>query len=262
MDQSDETAKRQVIPFEPAEPRARIDGWSADKQRDFVEALADCGIIREAAARVGMSEKSVGRLRRRADGASFARACDAAKRLGAERLWSIAYERSIEGTVKRHYYHGELKAEERVFDNRLLIYLLGRLGSPAAPEMPTASAERGWNQLLDRLEHDDPPELEGEEIWEEEGAWWTAFPPPAGFEGLEEGRYGDPCYRRHLDHREVEALGAEEEAERLAWLRDQYKRRDRFFGFAGGAPGPEFFSLMEGEPSGPFDKTGHDDMAD
>jgi hypothetical protein len=33
-----------LIPFEPAELRARHDGWTARKQIGFIEALAECGI--------------------------------------------------------------------------------------------------------------------------------------------------------------------------------------------------------------------------
>ena len=80
----------------PVPIRARIDGWTPDRQRAFIEALADCGIIREAAARVGMSEKSVARLRRRDDAAAFRTACDRALRLGASRLRSVAFERAVD----------------------------------------------------------------------------------------------------------------------------------------------------------------------
>src|SRR4051812_32119517 len=59
------------LDFDPVDLRARGDGWTREKQRWFIEELADCGIVREAAARVGMSEQSAYGLRRRADAASF-----------------------------------------------------------------------------------------------------------------------------------------------------------------------------------------------
>jgi hypothetical protein len=37
------------LAFDPVEVRARVDGWTPDRQREFVEALADCGVAREAA---------------------------------------------------------------------------------------------------------------------------------------------------------------------------------------------------------------------
>src|SRR6476469_1273837 len=107
------------LAFEPVELEHRKDGWTPARQRAFVEALADCGIVREAAARVGMSEQGARALRRRADAASFAIAWEAALQLGADRLRSAAWERAIEGVVKPRFYHGEKIGEERVYDNRL-----------------------------------------------------------------------------------------------------------------------------------------------
>jgi hypothetical protein len=54
-----------LVDFDPVTLRARCDGWTGEKQRWFIEELADCGIVREAAARVGMTEQSAMRLRRR-----------------------------------------------------------------------------------------------------------------------------------------------------------------------------------------------------
>lgn len=248
MTDQNQNPDRDPIPFDPACPRPRIDGWTEDKQRAFVEALADCGIIRHAAAQVGMSERSVSTLRRRPDGASFARACDAAVRLASPRLNSIAFERGVEGTIKRYYYHGELKAEERVYDNRLLTYLLGRLDRAAKDEPSVAELERGWAEIVDRIDHDPPPGTENDDdIWEEDGQWWTDFPPPQGFDGSEVGKYGDPGYRRHLSRLETEAIERREQAELHGWLEDRYRRRDRFFGFAGGR---NFFGHWEAGTSG------------
>ena len=50
--------------FNPAPLRYRHDGLTPQRQREYVEALADCGIAREAAARVGVSERAVARVRR------------------------------------------------------------------------------------------------------------------------------------------------------------------------------------------------------
>src|SRR5688572_11146358 len=57
-------------PAEPVDPvrlRWRQDGWTPARQRQFLEELADCGIVKEAAARVGMSAKAAWQLRRRAE---------------------------------------------------------------------------------------------------------------------------------------------------------------------------------------------------
>lgn len=59
---------------------------------------------------------------------------------------------------------------------------------------------------------DDDPHL----VWEGDSGWWTNYPPPAGFDGVEEGEYGEDDYRRTLAPDEqavVDADVAEEEAE-------------------------------------------------
>jgi hypothetical protein len=89
--------------FDPVAFAYRTSGWTPERQRQFIEELADCGIVREAAARVGMTEQSAYRLRRRPDAAGLNRAWDAAVQLGVDRLHSTAYERAVTGTVKRHY---------------------------------------------------------------------------------------------------------------------------------------------------------------
>lgn len=71
--------------FTPVSPRARHDGWTQERQRRFVAALAFTGETGKAAAAAGMTAHSAARLRRRPDGASFDHACceasDFAKRL-------------------------------------------------------------------------------------------------------------------------------------------------------------------------------------
>lgn len=64
--------------FDPVSPRARHDGWTQERQRRFVAALAFTGETGKAAALAGMTAHSAARLRRRPDGASFANACRAA----------------------------------------------------------------------------------------------------------------------------------------------------------------------------------------
>ncbi|HYD37247.1 MAG TPA: hypothetical protein VEA60_06510 [Allosphingosinicella sp.] len=244
------------LAFEPVPLRYRADGLTPEKQRAYVEALADTGVAREAAARVGLSEQAINRVRRRADARSFDDACEAAHLFGARRLRSIAYERAVEGTLKGHYYHGERIGEERVYDNRLLIYLLGKTEHLLMRDEARSRAIcQRWEAHMDALEQglDAPPpppepirpEFTGHEVWEDDyGVWWTSFPPPAGFDGEEEKEFGEDYYQRTLSAAEQAVLDEqldEQEAEHLAGETD---RRDRFFGFAGG----DFSSSMEAEP--------------
>jgi hypothetical protein len=64
--------------FTPVVVRARQDGWTPERQRRFVAALALTGRVDRAAATVGLSQQSASRLRPRPDGESFGLACCAA----------------------------------------------------------------------------------------------------------------------------------------------------------------------------------------
>src|SRR4051812_10117718 len=194
--------------FEPVPLRYRTDGWTPAKQREFVEALRDTGVIRQALSRVGLSEQGLGRLRRRPEARTFDLACMAAQRLGVRgRLVSTAYERAIEGTVKGRYYHGELKGEERVYNDRLLMFLIGKLGPLLEPPGESRRVDEdweGWMQAIERRAPPPPPPerpFDGTEVWEQEGRWWTSFPPPPDFAG-QEGKTSRGGYKRTLSGRE------------------------------------------------------------
>jgi hypothetical protein len=261
-----DAAPGDLTDFDPVPLRYRTDGLTPQKQREYVEALADTGVARAAAARIGVSEQAINRVRRRPDARAFDLACEAAQRHGARRLRSIAYERAIEGTVRRHYYHGELKSEEVVFDNRLLIYLLGKADKWLEPTPETEAVLAAWDPWMDAVEQGlpepPPPEPEpvaagveadddqwrGDEIWEaEDGSWWTEFPPPEGFDGEEEGTPGEDGYRRTLSQDEQAVIDAERAVERGEEIASEAERRDRYFGFAGGFADGCFSSSWEAE---------------
>ena len=243
---------RDILAFEPVPLRRRIDGLTPEKQREYVEALADTGVAREAAARVGLTEQSISRVRRRSDARGFDRACEAAQRFGARRLRSIAWERAIEGTLKGHYYHGERVSEERVFDNRLLVYLLSRTEHLLAQPKESAAIADNWEPCMDAIEHARPlplpnaaaeagePEEDGEndQVWFEDGVWWTFFPPPDGFDGQEEGELGQDDYQRTLTEEEDAVMRARVAAKDEVSLARCCAIRDRYFGLPlRGSPG-------------------------
>jgi hypothetical protein len=264
------------LDFDPASTRHRHDGITPEKQREYVEALADTGIHRYAAARISVSPQAINRLRRKPEARSFDLACAAAQRLGARRVHAIGWERAIEGQIKRHYYHGELKSEERVYDNKLLIYLMGKtehlLDEPE--EAPAIAAS--WTPWVEAMEQGAPPPdlappapepvlsepvpeaadphsrplnaFDGTEVWEEEdGSWWTGFPPPAGFDGEEEGCPGTSAYKRTLSAPEQAVIDADVEEEEAVERAAGLARRDLYFGFIGGALRDGIFPLMEAE---------------
>jgi 3-hydroxyacyl-CoA dehydrogenase len=256
-----EASESHDLSFEPVPLRYRSDGWTPQRQREFVEALADTGIVRHAAAQVGMSEHSVSRLRRRPEARAFDIACDAAQRMGARRVLSVAVERAIEGMIKRHYYHGELKSEERVYDNKLLTYLIGKLGPALEPRAESRAVEADWTAWMEAIEQEAPPPAPSlpdiaelvdpaDRIWEgDDGLLWTDFPPPRGFQGQERGVFdGYNYYARTLTEAEREVLDSDDRK----YVERDYANRDRFFGFAGG----RFSSPREAEPSEPSEPSG------
>jgi hypothetical protein len=113
-----------AIPFAPVPVRARHDGWTPDKQTGFIEALAECACVDEAAKRVGMSVQSAYALRRRLDAQSFRIAWDHALDYAVRRLSDAAFSRALNGVVRPVYYKGELVGERRYFDERLTMFLL------------------------------------------------------------------------------------------------------------------------------------------
>ena len=64
--------------FEPAYPRRRFDGWTAERQEAFILALAESACVADACRAVGMSQRSAYSLRARADAVSFRNAWDTA----------------------------------------------------------------------------------------------------------------------------------------------------------------------------------------
>ena len=217
------------LAFDPVSVRAQRNGWTPERQHAFIEELADCGVVKEAAARVGMTEQSAYWLRRRDDAHGFNVAWEAALQIGADRLRSIAYQRAVEGTVKRHLYKGEVVAEDRVYDNRLLIYLLGR-AEPSPHAVEAGQAVRNWESWMqaieDGLDRPQPPANIGRStpVWTaEDGSWWTRFRAPAGFNGRQFD--DEDGYRRECTLDEI----AEIEAAEARIAAEEDRRRDLYF---------------------------------
>lgn len=114
-----------TLSFSPVpRQRSRHDGWSADKQGQFIEALAHYGIVCAAAEKVGMSAASAYRLRRAEGAESFAAAWDEALPTGMMQLQDIAMDRAINGVAVPRFYKGQQIGEVRWYDNRLLMFML------------------------------------------------------------------------------------------------------------------------------------------
>ena len=116
-----------AISFDPVPVRPRRDGWTAAKQRRFIEILAETGVVRHAAAAVGMSEESAHRLARRSDARAFADAWDAALRMAARAAAAKLYEYALDGMTETVWRDGEIVYRRRRPSEKALIFLLSRL---------------------------------------------------------------------------------------------------------------------------------------
>ena len=114
------------VPFDP-EPSRRVyaPGWNADRQRLYIETLAETGSVHLSAKAAGLSARSAYALRVRSP--AFSAAWDAAQQLAVGRLSALAFDRAIHGRIEQVYHQGELVGEKRVPSERLLMWLLSRL---------------------------------------------------------------------------------------------------------------------------------------
>ena len=143
-DKADVVPPPELPEFDAAPTRKCHAGWTAERQRKFIEHLALTGHVGEACALVGVSSSSVYRLRAKPGAESFARAWDTALRLSATRLAAIAFDRALNGRVERFYKDGALVMERRMPSDHLLTWLLSRLdpaqfGSPSAKALAAAT---------------------------------------------------------------------------------------------------------------------------
>ena len=100
-----------VPAFYPVPTRTRRDGWTIERQADFLGKLAETGSVIGACEAVGMSRKSVYRLRSLPGAESFAAAWDAS--LGGEARKVTSPERNIfcdaQGPVRLVMFRGRYR---------------------------------------------------------------------------------------------------------------------------------------------------------
>ena len=112
------------LPFHPIPLREWHDGWNADRQIAFIDALAASGCVTDAARTVGMSVRSAYRLRAHPEAGSFRRAWDEALEFAIQQLQDAVLSRAIKGVPIPHYYQGKKVGEHRRYDERLAQFLL------------------------------------------------------------------------------------------------------------------------------------------
>lgn len=102
----------------------RHDGWTPQRQRDFIEALADTGSVDAACKAVNMSTVGAYHLRRQSGGASFRAAWERALQLGVSRVEDVVMDRALNGVEEPLYSYGKLIGTRRRYNDRLLMFIL------------------------------------------------------------------------------------------------------------------------------------------
>ncbi|MBA3896809.1 MAG: hypothetical protein H0X36_06680 [Sphingomonadaceae bacterium] len=111
--------------------KQRHDGWTPERQKAFIEALADTGCVSRAAEMVDMAQANCYMLRRATGAEEFRRAWDAAPDFGVTRLKDIAFERAIEGELIPYFVGGTLARIRRKRNDALLVFCLRHYGQDA-----------------------------------------------------------------------------------------------------------------------------------
>lgn len=141
----------------PVPRQARADGWTAEKQRAFIETLADTGSVDQAAFMVGMSVTGCYRLRRAPGAEDFNAAWSAAIDAASKKLLDSAFERALVGSEEPVFDRAGNRVGRRFRQSdRMLMFLLRaymperfryathhvvRSGEPPAPPLaPVAEA--------------------------------------------------------------------------------------------------------------------------
>lgn len=156
----------------PRTAAQRYDGWTPERQRIFLESLAECGTVQDACRAAGMSPASAYALRQRKSGALFALGWAAALRHARERLADELLSRAMHGCTETVERGDEVITRHR-FDNRLSMAMLTRLDREAekfdeAARTVTIVAE-DFETLLECVEAGDA---------EAEAAFVAAHRPP------------------------------------------------------------------------------------
>ncbi len=134
-------AAAQSLPAFTPVPRTRDrhNGWKPEVQLAFIEALAETGSVRSAAARVDRAEVGAYLLRRHPEAQQFRAAWDAALDIGMRRIEDVAMDRALHGVEVPMYAYGKLVGTRRIYNDRLLMFMLRN----RAPERFAANGHGG-----------------------------------------------------------------------------------------------------------------------
>ena len=140
-----------VPAFYPVPVRTRRDGWTIERQADFLGMLAETGSVIGACEAVGISRKSAYQLRARPGGESFAAAWDAGlgqpvRRVTIDDLEFLAYY----GLVRPRFRGGRYVGSRQKPDNSALLRLVSLYDRAVARADRLEHFQVRWNQLTAR----------------------------------------------------------------------------------------------------------------
>lgn len=138
------------IPFTPVPVKPRHDGWTAERQRGFIDRLCLTGCVSRAARAVGKTPQSVYRLREHRQAGSFSRAWDRALDAGQSYQIDTGLERALVGQSYPIVRGGRVVGERVRHDNRLAMTVLGAMDRRAdrrASRDPMATLDRYLDAL-------------------------------------------------------------------------------------------------------------------
>ena len=142
-----------VIAFTPV-PRLRLrrSGWTDERQRGFIAALARCGNVSAAARHVGVTPRSAWRLCDAPGADSFVAAWDEALDIGMARMCSDSLQRAVEGDYVPVYRRGKLVRVEHRRNDRLAIALMAGREKICDHDRRTALSRRQYRVDLAALD--------------------------------------------------------------------------------------------------------------
>ena len=111
---------------------ARKDGWTPERIRTFLHALAASGCVTESAEAAGVTRQAAYALRASTKGRAFALAWDGAVRMSRGRLATDLLSRALNGNVETVWRDGVVVEQRHHHDNGLGLALLARLDRLAA----------------------------------------------------------------------------------------------------------------------------------
>jgi hypothetical protein len=132
----------EITDFTPVPRQFRTNSWTVERQKAFIEALAETASVAEAAAMVNMSKVSCCNFCNHKDSQDFRRAWDAAINFSVARLKDIAFERAVKGRLEPVWQGGKLVGHKRVYSDTMLMFLLRQYGTDSSGKNVTVNYVR------------------------------------------------------------------------------------------------------------------------